>query len=351
MISAQYTLRIPRAVILTSRWAANNRLYSSTKEYNQARNPEKVDQAALHRRPNHKSSRGVSSGNPEGVGFVDQVGSQSATANRLQGDKTVASREGFTGQEDITPPSFVDAVKNKLGMKTTTGKAKQNRGNGAGVTGTGTARTDTAKRTLWTSAVNGMPASDRLTLGQAPDGSREPKERTNAEQNPHLKHKASTSIPDSGNGNAAPEPTLPSHKFSDKKSRKSPSVQRSRTFSTSTQVAADNDAKHTAETYFKDIDSSPPPSSKTHQVDGSGTGAQIQRPNEALSGDSAVGKKEYQTVDKDHPYDAPPSSEQESDQILSYGGTKNAKDSGEKKDASDGPEGASKEGRKPEGKA
>lgn len=238
MVLPRQTLRLSRAVVLNSRSGINPRLYSSTSgpgENNRAGNPEKSDQAgdvlhqqfaaakaidrnpdkttpldaaASHRGPTRKPSRGNLSGNAEGVGFVDQVGSQSATADKRTPDR----QEGFNGEENITPPSFIDAVKNKLGMKTTPEEDKQNRGGGEGVTGTGKPRFD-AKRTLWTSAVNGMPAADRSTSGQAPDNSREPKERTNAEQNPHLKHRSSASAPDdSGKGNAAAEPTLPSHK-------------------------------------------------------------------------------------------------------------------------------------------
>lgn len=181
------------------------------------RNPDKttpLDAAASHHRPNHKASRGDLTGNPEGIGFAEQVGSQSATADHLrERQKPPADYEGIAGQENITPPSLADAVKNKLGLKTTAGEDKQNRGGGEGVTGTGKPRFDTGKRTLWTSAVVRMPATDRSTLWQVPDRSREPEERTNAEQNPHLKHRSSASSPDdAGQGNAAAEPTLPSHK-------------------------------------------------------------------------------------------------------------------------------------------
>ena len=71
-------------------------------------------------------------GNREGLGFAEQVGSQSATAsNADDADGTLQkpeSGEGKGAQEGITPPAFADAVKKKLGFKTTAGEDKQNRG-------------------------------------------------------------------------------------------------------------------------------------------------------------------------------------------------------------------------------
>ncbi|CAL1699903.1 unnamed protein product [Somion occarium] len=324
-----------------------------------AENPEEttpLDAAASGHQPRHKAAREEPGGNPEGVGFVDQVGSQSSTANRTKDSDVRGGRpnehERVGGQENITPPSFVDAVKNKLGMKTTSGEDKQNRGGGEGVTGTGKPRFDTAKRTLWTSAVNRAAASDRTTQGQAPDKSREPKERTNAEQNPHLTHKSS-SAKDSGKGNAAEEPTLPSHKFNDRKSKKSPTAQQTRSFSSSARVRED-EPKHTAESYFKDVDQALPSSSKTHQVDSSATGAKVQHAQEPLTGGfsrSGVGSQEYETMDRKHPYDVPPSSGPDAEQKLRYGGEPNlnSKENQNRNSHSDeGPEGASKAGRKPE---
>ncbi|GJE91642.1 hypothetical protein PsYK624_077920 [Phanerochaete sordida] len=80
-------------------------------------------------------------GNPEGLGFAEQVGSQGATATNahLYGKtmRNPESDEGAGAREDITPPAFGDAVKKKLGFETTAAEAKQNRGGGVGVTGTG----------------------------------------------------------------------------------------------------------------------------------------------------------------------------------------------------------------------
>jgi hypothetical protein len=145
-------------------------------------------------------------GNKEGLGFAEQVGSTSATgSNDLQKQE---SNEGSNGQEDITPPSWTDAVKSKLGFSTTAGEAKQNRGQGVGVTGTGQLPKGENKRSFHTSAVSWALGQ---TKGQAPEASRQPKESTPGEQNEHLKHKKVSSTPDSGQGNAAEEPTLPSH--------------------------------------------------------------------------------------------------------------------------------------------
>ena len=78
--------------------------------------------------------------------------------------------------------------------------------------------------------------------------------------------------------------------------KKSGTAQQKRSFSTS---ARRLDKKHTAETYFKDVDSSPPASKKTHQVDGAATGPDVQRPDEPLTGPwsrAGAETKEYETV-------------------------------------------------------
>lgn len=150
-----------------------------------------------------KASRDGLTGNAEGVGFADQVGSQSASGKASTG-------EGTNGHENITPPSFADAIKQKLGFGTTAGEAKQNRGGGKGVTGTGQPAFDHGKRTMHSSAVR---MKDK-TQGQAPASSRQPKDSTHGEQNAHLKHKKSPGAPDSGKGNAGANPTLPSRQVS-----------------------------------------------------------------------------------------------------------------------------------------
>ena len=76
--------------------------------------------------------------------------------------------------------------------------------------------------------------------------------------------------------------------------KKSGPAQQKRSFSTSVRHN-----KHTAETYFKDVDSSPPASKKTHQVDGAATGPDVQRPDEPLTGPwsrAGAETKEYETV-------------------------------------------------------
>ncbi|KAI0077297.1 hypothetical protein K474DRAFT_1661924 [Panus rudis PR-1116 ss-1] len=304
-----------------------------------------LDATAANSNSQQKAPHDGLSGNPEGVGFRDQVGSQSFSATR----SSLSERhESVGGQENITPPSFVDAVKNKLGLKTTPGEDKQNRGGGEGVTGTGKPRFDSGKRTFMTSAVARFPA-DRTTEGTAPESSRMPKDSTIGDQNAHLKHKEGNER-DHGKGNAASNPTLPSHKFSDKK----PSQQQTRSFSTSTR--ASNDTKHTADSYFKDIDSNPPSSDKAHQVDGGNTGPKVHRATEPLTGgfdQKGVGSQEYETVDKKHPYDVPPSEGPEAEEKLRYGSKPNLNTEESQSRTSnpgEGPEGASAGGRKPEGR-
>lgn len=180
-----------------------------------ARNPQKSSPVdAANPESGKQASRSGLSGNQEGVGFADQVGSQSASGSETSGSGVgkPENAEGMSGQENITPPSFADAVKNKLGFKTTVGEDKQNRGGGKGVTGTGRPAFDSAKRTMHTSAMWSMPAK---TKGQAPAESRQPKDKTHSDQNAHLKHKESPSSPDRGRGNAAKSPKLPSQQVSE----------------------------------------------------------------------------------------------------------------------------------------
>ena len=151
-------------------------------------------------------------GNPEGVGFAEQVGGASASASKEGPHPT--QWEGKGGQEESTPPGFVASVKSKLGLGTSADEAKQNRGGGVGVTGTGKLpfeKKPQGQRSFHSSVVR---AADRQTRGQAPETSKKPKERTNAEQNPHLKHKTSSTHPDEGKGNAGETPQLPSHQVS-----------------------------------------------------------------------------------------------------------------------------------------
>ena len=156
-----------------------------------------------------KKAEGVDfGGNPEGVGFAEQVGGASAAASK--GGPRPALGEGKTGKEESTPPGFVASVKSKLGLGTTSGEVKQNRGEGKGVTGTGTGQETWGNRSYHVSAVRLVDK----TRGQAPKASREPKERTNADQNSHLEHRTSRTAPDSGKGNAGENPELPSRKVS-----------------------------------------------------------------------------------------------------------------------------------------
>ncbi|PCH40727.1 hypothetical protein WOLCODRAFT_162489, partial [Wolfiporia cocos MD-104 SS10] len=204
-----------------------------------------------------------------------------------------------------------------------------------GVTGTGTfhglsGKQQSEKRTLHTSAVAWQAEP---TKGQAPEASRNPKDRKD---------------------NAAEEPSLPSHQFGDKPA--SSSSQQRRTLHTSARRL--EETKHTAESYYKDVDDSPPENSKTHQVDPSGTGAHVVRPNEPVTGDfSRAGPqtKEYATqLNREEPYDTPPSKGPEHDQKLRYGGTGGTgKHSGGEptSEPGEGPEGASAGGRKPEGRS
>ncbi|RPD67421.1 hypothetical protein L227DRAFT_538555 [Lentinus tigrinus ALCF2SS1-6] len=275
-----------------------------------------------------KTDRSGFSGNQEGVGFAEQVGSASPSGNKSEPGRP-SPGEGKGGQEESTPPGLFASIKSKLGMSTSSEEPQEGR------------------RPFHTSAVR----LSEPTRGQAPEASRQPKEQTHSEQNPHLKHKPDQASPDKGKGNAAEDPKLPSHQMA----KKSGTGQQQRSFSTS--ARRHEDSKHTAESYFKDVDSSPPPS-KTHQVDGSGTGPDVQRPNEPLTGQwsrAGAQTKEYETTSKSDTYDTKPSSGPEKDQKLRYGNIPGYSASHSTDEAvskpGEGPEGASKEGRKPEGRA
>lgn len=132
------------------------------------------------------------------------------------GGQSAAAAKGMHGTEDATPPGFFNAVKSALAFEMTSGELKQNRGGGEGVTGAGTVgalkgEQKQHKRAFYTSAPTG---GDRTTTGQAPDASRHPRDHTYSEQNEHLKHhdETDTAYASQGKGNAAENPSLPSHK-------------------------------------------------------------------------------------------------------------------------------------------
>jgi hypothetical protein len=108
---------------------------------------------------------------------------------------------------------------------------------------------------------------------------------------------------------------------------------------------------HSAESYSKDVDHTPPPDTSTYQVDGSSEA--VQRPHKPPSGEysqAGVTSEAYRTVDKREPYEAP--SPGGAGTKLRYGGKDQwASEKGrETSHASEGPEGASAAGRKPEGR-
>jgi len=91
-------------------------------------------------------------------------------------------------------------------------------------------------------------------------------------------------------------------------------------FSTSPSLAHERKG-HSAESYFKEVDSSPPSDASTYQVDSSSD--KVQRPHTPPSGkfsQAGVGSEEYRTVDKQEPYDPP--SDGEAGKKLRYGGRK-----------------------------
>ncbi|KAH9927119.1 uncharacterized protein BXZ73DRAFT_78593 [Epithele typhae] len=124
-----------------------------------------------------------------------------------------------------------------------------------------------------------------------------------------------------------------------------------RMFSTSAVRSADT--PHTAESYFKDVDTTQP-ASKTHQVDGSGTGSDVQRPDAPLSGQwsqAGAKTKEYRlAMETNGRYEEPPASGPEAEQKQRYGGMPRDPERDVSK-PQEGPEGANRGGRRPEGRA
>lgn len=134
-------------------------------------------------------------------------------------------------------------------------------------------------------------------------------------------------------------------------SRMQPTGSLPRTFVTSRPAYGSNDG-HSADSYFKDVDSEPPSDPTVHRVD-SGSEA-VQRPYEEPNGKyaetGAKAAQSYATVDKEEPYDTPGNGHD--DQKLRYGGTEtySKSESTSASNSGQGAENANADGRKPEGR-
>lgn len=127
-----------------------------------------------------------------------------------------------------------------------------------------------------------------------------------------------------------------------------------RTFFRTTIALADKKSSndgHSADSYFKDVDSTPPTDSTVHRVDSSSD--TVQRPYEPPSGEysqAGVQTEEYRSTEKsDKPYDAAGGGENEA----RYGATPHYKDDPDMKTSKseESPAEGNADGRKPEGKA
>lgn len=113
-------------------------------------------------------------------------------------------------------------------------------------------------------------------------------------------------------------------------------------------------SKHSADSYFKDVDSEPPKDSTVHRVDSASDA--VQRPYEppadrfSQAGVEAA-QTGYRTVNEDKPYDSPDDGGEK--EKLRYGGVEKYPQDGEKRTSGrgEGPSGESAEGRKPEGRS
>lgn len=124
-----------------------------------------------------------------------------------------------------------------------------------------------------------------------------------------------------------------------------------RAFTRTTFALADQESSnngHSAESYFKDVDSTPPSDSTVHRVDSSSDA--VQRPYEPPSGQysqAGVQTEEYRSTDKT--YDTPGGGENKA----RYGATTPYEEDPNMKNGKpeEGPAQGSAGGRKPEGKA
>lgn len=128
-------------------------------------------------------------------------------------------------------------------------------------------------------------------------------------------------------------------------------LQTYKAFCISPQASYHQTVRHTPDTYNAEVDTSPPSSSTTHQIDGSVSGPSIKRPNEEIRGKSSDIELEdcyrvSQGVDG-RPYDLA----NEGD-ALNYGGRPKWVDdkAAETSGPGEGPEGSAREGRIPEEK-
>ncbi len=204
--------------------------------------------------------------------------------------------------------------------------------------------------------------------GAKPKGQsfKRPIESTQLDQNPHTKHAASGKGGDKGrnkapsHGNAADDPKLPSPELdgSKKSSKSASNVKGKRGMHWSAAWLAEGDKSgsgHTADSYFKDVDTNEPTTTSTYSVGGD-EATKAHRPNEQY----ADPKKQYATVSRDEPYE-PPTSEAEhasgngerrknvKEANLRYGGTEKDSERGTSRPKESAAEGNAG-GRKPEGR-
>jgi hypothetical protein len=149
---------------------------------------------------------GAGKGNPVQVGFAGQVGSASRNPN------TGARGSKKNGSEEAASPGFFNTLKKMLGFKTSSREVKPG---GTGVTGPASMPPDST-RYVGKRRENGKEKGTH-TADVATNTSRNPKEKPLlGDQNEHHTHKKEGNR-DSGKGNAAEEPVLPS-KWRERKS-------------------------------------------------------------------------------------------------------------------------------------
>lgn len=139
-----------------------------------------------------RGEHGDVSGNPEGAGFAEQVGSQSFSTKK--GER---GQHRFTGkQEDTISLGKFSMIKKNLGLGTTTR-----------VMGIGSFRPE-EYWLLHTSII--VHVADPVE-SQAPQGNRQPEDSMYGDQSAHLRHKSYAKKAGAGKGNAAASLKRPSY--------------------------------------------------------------------------------------------------------------------------------------------
>jgi hypothetical protein len=143
-------------------------------------------------------------GNPEKVGFSEQIGSASSNVNAHKGTQKDKKNES----EEATPSGFFGTLKKM--MKMWSERVKESKGGATVVSGTDSTPPDST-RYVGRSKEKGPHSDVGPTVKQTTETPKTEGNNTFKDQNSHLPHKREREK-NSGNGYAADEPVLPSQR-------------------------------------------------------------------------------------------------------------------------------------------